>query len=174
MYQSVIKNIIPGGFIWTFLILVVVVILIAIFFLKERRDNLSNYIKRQFLFDTKSEFELFKLLVELFGDKYYVFPQVHYNHIIEARKGLEFSERMHYWNKINRKSADFVLCEKVQVTAQLVIELDGSSHEWEKRKERDVFINELMSVIGLKILHLKTSDLNKEFIKNQVETVLLS
>lgn len=175
MYQLVIKNIIPDSFIWFSLVIIVVVILIVIFLLRPKnKDDLSNYVKRKFLFDTKDEFELFNMLVEFFGDRYYVFPQVHYSHIVEARKGLDFSERMHYWNKINRKSADFVLCDKIQIVPQLVIELDGSSHDWDKRKERDEFINELMKITDLKIKHLKSESLNRDFIKNEIETALLN
>ncbi len=175
MHQSVIKNIIPDSFVWFFLVLIVVAVLVIIFFLKTKReDDLSNYVKRKFLFDTKEEFDLFLLLCELFGDKYYVFPQVHYSHVIEARKGLDFSERMHYWNKINRKSADFVLCDKTQIVPQLVIELDGSSHDLDKRRERDEFINELIKVTGLKIKHLKSGSFNKDFIKKEIEEILLS
>ncbi len=173
MYKSVIKNIIPESFIWLILIVIIIIVFVIIFLLKEsKKDDLSNYVKRKFLFDTKSEFDLFLVLLELFGDKYHIFPQVHYSHVIEVRKGLTYSERMHYWNKINRKSADFVLCDKIQVIPRLVIELDGSSHEWEERKKRDEFINELMGITGLNIKHLKTDNLSKEFIKQEIEKSL--
>lgn len=144
---------------------------VSIFFSKPGRD-FSNYVKRAFLFDTRSEFELFKLLLELFGDRYHVFPQVHYSHVVEVKKGLSYRERLRYWNGINRKSADFVLCDKEKVAPQLVIELDGSSHQWEKRKERDEFVNHIMNVTNLPILHLTPNNMSKEAIREKVGQAL--
>lgn len=38
----------------------------------------------------------------------------------------------------------------------MVIELDGSSHDNESRKERDDFVDKVMERIGLRIVHIKT------------------
>ena len=164
--------------VWPVIILICFVLALSIifgvlslFFSKRERD-LSNYVRRPYLFDTKSEFELFKMLLELFGDRFFVFPQVHYSHLVEVRKGLSFSERMKYWNSINRKSADFVLCDKNRVIPQLVIELDGSSHDLPQRQERDKFVDDLMNVTSLPILHLKTGNPDKEIIRVEVEKKL--
>ena len=166
------------GIFWPILILIVFVVALTfaigiINALSGRRErDFSVYEKRKYLFDTKSEFDLFNVLTELFSERFYVFPQVHYSHIVEASRRLSPRDRFIYWNSINRKSADFVLCDKQRVVAQLVIELDGSSHDMEKRKERDEFINHLMNVTGLAILHLKTDNLDRDFIKGEVERVL--
>jgi hypothetical protein len=138
-----------------------------------RKIDFSFYLKRKYLFDAKSEFELFNILLSIYGDRFYVFPQVHYSHIVTVRDDASFSDRMKYWNKINRKSADFVLCDKERVVPQIVIELDGSSHEWAKRKERDEFINELMHVTDLKICHLYPTNMNVEYVRAEVDKALL-
>ncbi len=149
----------------------VAIVVVVYFFGKPERD-LSVYVKKPFIFDNKTEFELFKILVDLFGGRYYIFPQVGYSHILEVRKGLPERVRFGYWNSINRKSADFVLCDKEQVAPQLVIELDGSSHQLPKRMERDDFINELMKVAALPILHLKTDNFDRVYVKGEVEKAL--
>jgi very-short-patch-repair endonuclease len=147
------------------------VLVVGLFFGKKERD-LSVYLRRKYLFDSASEFQLFKLLIEMYQDRFHVFPQVHYSHLIEVRKDLTYRERISYWNSINRKSADFVLCDREEVVPQLVIELDGSSHKWDKRRERDEFIDSLLKQAGLPILHIKTDNLNREFVRTEIERVL--
>jgi very-short-patch-repair endonuclease len=131
----------------------------------------SVYRKREYLFDSTSEFNLFRVLVELFGDQYYIFAQVNLGHLVET-KSNEFFEKRKQRSRIEKKSVDFVLCDKVRVVPQLVIELDGYSHWREDRKIRDTFVNELMKDVGLPILHLQTNNLSKEFIKREIERVL--
>lgn len=161
---------------WGLIILFVVLFFIFgvfIWYRKEGERDLSVYEKKQYIFDTKSEAELFKTLVELFGERFYVFPQVGYSHIVQVRKGLPERIRFGYWNSINRKSADFVLCDKENVGSVLVIELDGSSHQLSKRIERDGFINELMRVTNLPILHMDPKYISREYVKAAVESALV-
>lgn len=143
-------------FLGTALFIAVVILLWQIIFNRRRDINdMSVYEKRKYLFDTAGEYELFKLLQANFGTDYYIFPQVHYSHIVQARHSLPYRARLAYWNKINRKSADFVLCDKQQVVPKLIVELDGESHQFRPRQERDAFIDELMKVTNLSILHIE-------------------
>ncbi len=162
-------------FFWPVVILlafILVTALAVLFFGGKEEPDLSVYEKRPYLFDTKTELELFNILLELFGDKFYIFPQVAYSHIVRVKKELPYRERFGYLSRINKKSADFVLCDKVQVVPQLVIELDGSSHQLPKRIERDGFVDGIMTVTGLPILHIKTEKMDKEFVKGEVNRVL--
>ncbi len=147
------------------------IFLLALFSRKGEQD-LSNYVRKPYLFDSKAEFELFKILVELYGDTYYIFPQVHYIHLIQPRKDLPYNERFGYRSRIGKKSADFVLCEKNGVTAQLIIELDGPTHDLPDRQKRDEFINEITKVAGMKIVHLKVRDMNRDFVRSEVDNAL--
>lgn len=134
-------------------------------------EHTSVFQKRTYLFDTVSEFKLFKTLVELFEDKYYIFPQINLSHLIEP-KDKNFYEHRKNRSRIEKKSVDFVLCDKDRVVPQLVIELDGYSHKWESRVTRDVFVNELMRDINMPILRLQAGNLDKEFIKGEIERAL--
>lgn len=60
-----------------------------------------------------------------------------------------------YQNKINRKHADFVLCDPATMKPQLVIELDDASHQRPDRRERDRFVDDAFAAAGLPILHVK-------------------
>lgn len=75
-------------------------------------------------------------------------------------------------SKIDRKSADFVLCDKAQVSPQLVIELDGPTHARERTKTRDNFINDALKGAGLPVVHLTVGPYTKESIQEQIDRAL--
>ncbi len=127
--------------------------------------------RRAYLFDSATEYNLFKILNELYDDRYYIFPQVNLSHLIEPKDKSFYNHRANR-SRIEKKSVDFVLCDKIRVVPQFVIELDGYTHQWESRKERDLFVNQLMKDVRLPILRMGTQNLSKDFIKAKVEQVL--
>jgi hypothetical protein len=138
---------------------------------KAEKPDLSVYERKPFLFDTISEFNLYKILLELFGDKYHIFPQVNYSHLIQPKK-TTWEEERRYRSRIDRKSADFVFCDKGRVVPQLIIELDGSVHNLKSKQARDAFINELTELVDLPILHLRNQVLDKDLLRSEVNKAL--
>ncbi len=130
---------------------------------KEEGEELSMYERKPYLMDTNSEFALYKILVELFGEQYFIFPQINYSHLIKVKAEVA-NERM-YRSRIDRKSADFVFCDKEHVVPKLIIELDGYVHAYPSKQRRDAFINEITKVADLPILHLPTTHFDKEVIR---------
>lgn len=129
---------------------------------EESQPNLFE--KKPFVFDAMTELALYRQLLELFGDKYYIFPQISYGRLVQLKKGVELRNR----TRFDKKIADFVLCDKERAIAQLVIELDGSSHQSEKRIERDTRVDKMMQEIGLPIMHLKVGAFTNDTLKNEV------
>jgi len=129
----------------------------------------SPYVKKPFVFDHSSELALYRQLIELFGDRYYIFVQVPYSRLIEVKKGEEKRHR----NRFDKKIADFVLCEKERAVAQLVIELDGSSHRRAKTQERDALVDRMLTSIGLPILHLPVGA-SREEVRSEVTRTIAS
>ncbi len=163
-----------GGIFWIglgFFVLVGVLVVIFLLFSSKREEATSVYQRRKFLMDSNAEFGLFKVLVELYSDKYYIFPQIHYSSLIEP-KPMEYRARYGYLSKINKKSADFVLCDKLQVVHRLVIELDGPTHSGERVKARDLFINRALEDSGLPVLHISVGPYTPESIKVAVDAAL--
>ncbi len=160
-------------------LLILLIVLIGAFVLikhltegKEVKEkDLSVYKRKNFLFDTVSELDLYKMLLGLFGDKYHVFAQVNYSHLIEV-KPMSYSEQRKYRSSIDRKSADFVLCDKEHVIPKLIIELDGSVHNFKSKQARDEFINNLTKVVDLPILHIKNNEMSKDFVESEVNNKL--
>jgi hypothetical protein len=132
-------------------------------------SNLA-YQKKKYLLDTNTELKLFRILVELFGDQYYIFPQINYGHIFEPKKFL--IKQWIFRSHIEKKSADFVLCDKLHVVPQLIIELDGGVHKTRKKKIRDYIINQIASNSNMPILHINTNLVDKDFVKSEVEKML--
>lgn len=137
----------------------------------EEKKDLSIYEKKPYLFDANSEFNLYKVLIELYGDKYYIFPQINYSHLIQPKK-TTWEEERKYRSRIDRKSADFVFCDKERIVPKLIIELDGSAHNLKSKQARDEFIDELTKIVDLPILHLKTSNVDREYIKGEIYKIL--
>ncbi len=136
-----------------------------------KKINLSVYERKPFLFDAVSELNFYKILLELFGDKYHIFTQVNYSHLIRPKKSTWQEERK-YRSSIDRKSADFVLCDKERVVPKLIIELDGSVHNFKSKQARDEFIDNLTYIVDLPLLHVKTGNLDREFIKSEINKKL--
>lgn len=107
----------------------------------------------------------------MFGEKYFIFPQVNYSHLIQPRK-TTWEEERKYRSRIDRKSADFVICDKEKIVPLLIIELDGSVHNFKSKQARDEFIDELTKIVDLPIIHIKTNNVDKEFIKNEISKKL--
>lgn len=57
-----------------------------------------------------------------------------------------------YFNKVQAKHVDFVLCDKKMV-ARIIIELDDSSHNRPDRQARDSFVDEILENVGYKVIH---------------------
>lgn len=114
----------------------------------------SAYYKKQYLL-TKSEHQFFDILKEILKDKYYVFPQVHLDALLEVKRSEE--KQQTYRNKINRKSVDFVICDRQYLKPLLAIELDDNSHYRWNRQDRDQFVNQTLDSVGLKCLRIRAA-----------------
>jgi very-short-patch-repair endonuclease len=90
---------------------------------------------RKNYFMTRSEREFYNVLLPLVEHNYVVFAQVQLPTLLSHKiKGQHWQGALSH---IDRKSVDFVICDKKFLSPQLVIELDDASHERFDRKLRD-------------------------------------
>ena len=82
-----------------------------------------------------------------------------------------YTREFYQWfNKINCKHIDFLICDPVTIKPIVAIELDDYTHKYNSRKDRDIFIDNVYSSINLPIIHFWNVD---EFsIKVQLNNVL--
>jgi len=118
---------------------------------KTESDDYKHYVKKPYMMSI-AEHEFFKALKEAVQDKYYIVPQVQLSKIVEVNH-YEHNKRK-YFNKIDRKSVDFVLFNKEYFTPYMVIELDDSSHMLPTRESRDEFVNAVLEKIGIKVIRI--------------------
>ncbi|MGE5295029.1 MAG: DUF2726 domain-containing protein [Solirubrobacterales bacterium] len=83
-----------------------------------------------------------------------VFGKVRLADIINVKSGLNQSERQRALNRLLQKHVDFVLCDPKELSLQMVIELDDSSHETTPRQARDAFLDEALAAADVRILHV--------------------
>lgn len=83
---------------------------------------------------------------------YTVFAKVRLLDLLEPVKGNPKYKT--YFYKVQAKHVDFVLCDE-KLVARYIIELDDSSHNAADRKQRDSFVDEVVTSVGYKIIHVK-------------------
>lgn len=83
---------------------------------------------------------------------YTVFAKVRLLDLLEPVKGNPKYKT--YFYKVQAKHVDFVLCDQ-KLVARYIIELDDNSHNAADRKQRDNFVDEVITSVGYKIIRVK-------------------
>lgn len=102
-------------------------------------SNAFPYSKKESVM-TPSEQKYFRKLEQQYGQTHYIFCQVALDRIINTTDQKHFYT---YWNKINKKSIDFVLVDKQTLQTVKLIELNDYTHKLAKRKERDEYLRKV-------------------------------
>ncbi len=98
-----------------------------------------SYKKIDILF-SPAERSFFGVLKQVVGNNAEVFGKVRVADVIMPQKGMSRSKWQTAFNKISGKHFDFLLCDKNDLSVLCAIELNDSSHNSKKRKERDRFL----------------------------------
>jgi very-short-patch-repair endonuclease len=155
------------------LIIIAVVLLKRYFpeiFLDQKSKPLYNYKRKDFLM-SRAEHEFFDILVDIAGDQYYVFPQIHLSTILDNKVvGQNWKGAFRH---IDEKSVDYVICDKAYIKPLLVIELDDKTHERDNRKIRDEEVERILSNANLPLLRFgNNGHFDKEEVKHLVSDKL--
>lgn len=164
------------GTLLIFIIIIVgVVIALRMFISREFSGNgkksIYNYKRKDFLM-SKPEHQFFNILVDIMGDKYYVFPQIHLSTLLDNKVvGQNWRGAFRH---IDEKSVDFVICDKAYIKPLLAIELDDRTHEREDRKKRDGEVERILNEAGLPLLRFgNNGNFNREEIKRLISEKLI-
>ena len=134
----------------------------------EDKINSLPYHKKYLL--TKNEWNFYKSIKPT-CDKYnfHIISKVRLADLVEVDKGLDYSERQTYFNKIQNKHIDFVLCNPENFSVIALLELDDSSHDNPKSIENDKFKDDLCSKVGYKLVRVySTDDFENVLIRNKI------
>lgn len=138
---------------WLLIAVVVLAVLVAVMLAtKKASKGVAGqplpYLKKDSLL-TPAERSFLGVLEQALGGRYRVYAQVRLGDLLAVKTGTNRSARAIALNRINRKHADFVLCEKESLEIVCAIELDDASHQQARRKARDSFLEEACRAAGL-------------------------
>jgi hypothetical protein len=119
---------------------------------------------------TEAEKDFLETLKEAVGNSYRIEPQVQLSSIVKPTDSSGRYTNYTDFNRIKAKSIDFVLFD-ANNKPHLAIELDDRSHfRWDRMK-RDQFVNDLMTEVGLRIIHVPFSySYDAEELRRQIFT----
>jgi len=103
------------------------------------------------------EQQLYQRLIRAYPDRG-VLAQVSFSQIIGVKKGHDFRA---IWNRYNRLTADFVLCNK-DFSIAAVIELDDRSHDHPSRQDADRRKAAICDAAGIPLHRLNVNPLPNE------------
>jgi hypothetical protein len=106
---------------------------------------------------TPVEQQLYQRLIRAYPD-HVVLAQVSFSQIIGVKKGHDFRA---IWNRYNRLTADFVLCNK-DFSIAAVIELDDRSHDHPSRQDADRRKGSVCDAAGIPLHRLNVNPLPNE------------
>lgn len=114
--------------------------------------DFTNAYQAQQLF-TRNEWQNYKTLRDVAEVKGYVIcPKVRLLDIVKPRNGEKKYKTLLY--KIQSKHVDFVICDQ-NMNIKAIIELDDKTHDTEKGKERDAFVDTVLRSVGYKVIHTR-------------------
>jgi hypothetical protein len=116
---------------------------------------------------TKAEISFYHCIKKELTDEHAIFTKVRMEDIIQVKKGIknEWSWR----GKIKSRHIDFLICDANTGKIQRAIELNDSTHNRNKQKERDIFVKKAFDSAGIKLL---TMTCKKEYSRKDIENLL--
>lgn len=158
---------------WNSIILLLLLSAAAVFVVKSKPRHRSSYsqedagnqqsqitpqyaasaYKQKWMFTTreKDAFNQLEPIVKEYG--YRLFAKVRlFDLITPVESHTKYKSNLY---RIQAKHVDFVVT-KENLVAKFVIELDDSTHDREDRKQRDQFVDTVLTACGYKVLHVRT------------------
>ena len=127
---------------WIIILIIVVVITIIVLVISKNKGISTAdypYIKQDVLF-TPAERSFLGVLDQAVGKNVKIFGKVRVADAITPKKGMSRGGWQKAFNKISGKHFDYLLCNKNDLSILCAVELNDSSHNSKKRKDRDIFL----------------------------------
>lgn len=130
--------------------------------------DFNHFVKKDYVM-TKTELMFYRDLKKI-TDKLdlSVFPQVDLERIVNVKDNNNKDR-----NRIKSRTIDYTIVRNTNCKIICCIELDDYTHNYKNRIERDNFINELFSSVGIKLHRIKVANYyNLEEIQQKIEESL--
>ena len=113
---------------------------------------LPYYLSNQFLSPAEANF--YRILKQMVGNHLLIFPKVSLKEFVSVSGQIDRSQYQSYYNKIDRRHVDFLLCDPDTLELKFAIELDDSSHRRAGRDERDAFVESVLATANLPLVRV--------------------
>lgn len=124
-----------------FIIAIVIISIIVLVLSKNKGISTADYpYRRQDVLFSPAERSFLGVLDQAVGEKVKIFGKVRVADAITPNKGMSRSDWQKAFNKISGKHFDYLLCNKNDLSILCAVELNDSSHNSKKRKDRDIFL----------------------------------
>lgn len=110
------------------------------------------YGRRRYLLSI-AERRFFTVLIKAVPPGVSIFCKVRLADLVFVRREAE-GDKTHF-NRIQAKHIDFILCDIKTSAVRLAIELDDKTHDRRDRKNRDAFVDDLLSHVGITLLRFR-------------------
>lgn len=138
------------------ILVVIAFILLFVFKLKvkpqQTSDEFEHSYERLNVLFTPAERSFFGVLNQAINNDVVAFGKVRVADVITPKKGGVKGAWQSAFNKISAKHFDFVLCNKGDLSFICSIELDDKSHNSEKQKARDAFLESACKSAGFPLI----------------------
>lgn len=104
---------------------------------------------------TPAERFLFQVLEQAVGAEYRIFGKVRIADVVNVRAIEQRSVWQRAFNRINGKHFDFVLCAKDDLSIVGAVEIDDRSHQNNKARQRDSFLEGLCRAVSLPLVQVQ-------------------
>lgn len=119
---------------------------------KQSNKKFYDYEKKEY-FLTRTEKDLYSKLSEILGGECEIFPQAHLSSFLNHEvKGQNWKGALAH---IQRKSVDFLICDKRYLSPKLAIEFDDPSHDRKDRIKRDEVVEGIFKNANMPLLRIR-------------------
>ena len=146
--------------IYLFIIVIIVIVSIKIIELKNKEKEKGKetpfpYKKNKYLFSL-AERSFYNVLEKITSkENYLLFSKVRMEDLLWIPRSIPSKERFGWRNRIKSRHVDFLICDKENISPLLVIELDDSSHNTIKAKQKDNFVDKVFKDAKIPLLRVK-------------------
>lgn len=135
------------------LCIILMIIIAVIFLIQYFKARAYPYRARPLL--TKREYKFYVLLrEEAYKRGLLICPKIGLKDLMEVTDKRHY---MKYFAKISQKHVDFVICDE-DFQVYFALELDDSSHDTEKAKEKDLFKDRAFKAAGIPLKRIRDFD----------------
>jgi hypothetical protein len=108
-------------------------------------ETLPYRIRQDFLSPAETAF--YRVLDRIFRDRAYICPKVSLQDLFFV---VRPNENVHYFNKIYRKTVDFLVLNRVSLRPALAVELDNT----DRSRAADLFLDQVFAAAKVPIVHV--------------------